>query len=108
VLVMAAITLAGAAMIAGACPAPQSTKVQAEGCVQPGIEASCLMVKDVKSGKLYNVRIKRPRPEIGAGIELTGVLHDGPTTCMQGIAVDVTTWARKDYLHCSKGEPPRE
>jgi len=91
-------------MIAGAGPSPQSTKVRAEGCVEPGVEAGCLVVKDVKSGKLYNVFIKKPRPEIGAGIEFTGVLHEGQTYCMQGIAVEVTTWAPKDSLKCTKGE----
>jgi hypothetical protein len=108
VLVMAAITFAGAALIAGAGRAQESGKVRAEGCVEPGVEAGCLVVKDVKSGKLYNVMIKKPRPEIGAGIEFTGVLHDGLTVCMQGIAVEVTTWAPKNSLNCAKSEPPKE
>jgi hypothetical protein len=93
-------------MITGAGRAQESTKVRAEGCVLPGVEDRCLTVKDVKSGKLYNVLIKDPRPEIGAGIEFTGVSHEGPTICMQGIAVDVTTWAPKDSLNCSKHEAP--
>ncbi len=104
VLAMFSMMLAGAAMIAGAGPAPQSTKVRAEGCVQAGIETGCLVVKDVKSGRLYNVHIKKPRPEIGEGIEFTGVLYEGVTYCMQGIAVEVTTWAPKDSLKCTKGE----
>jgi len=108
VLATAAITFAGAAMIAGAGRAQESAKVRAEGCVEPGVEAGCLVVKDVKSGKLYNVRSKKPRPEIGTGIEFTGALYEGQTVCMQGIAVNVISWAPKNSLNCSNGEPPRE
>ena len=106
-LALAAMTLAGAVGLAGA-PAPESKEVHAQGCVEPGVEVRCLIVKDVKSGKLYNVFIKEPRPAIGDGIEFTAVPYDGVTYCMQGIPVQVTRWARNDDLKCSQGEKPRQ
>ena len=107
-LALAAMTLAGAAGLDGAAQAPDSKEVRAKGCVEPGVEARCLIVKDVKSGKLYNVFIKEPRPAIGDGIEFTAVPYNGVTYCMQGIAVQVTSWARKDDLKCSQGEKSRQ
>ncbi len=108
VLAGAALALAIVAVPSGAAPAPQSKIVHAEGCVEPGVEARCLMVKDLKSGVLYNVFIKDPKPSIGDGIEFTGVPHNGLTTCMQGIALDVSDWARKDSLKCSQLEAPKK
>jgi hypothetical protein len=35
------------------------------------------------------------------------VPFDGVTYCMQGIAVKVTDWARKDSLKCSQDEAPK-
>lgn len=81
-------------------------QVRAEGCVEQGVEAGCLIVKDAKSGRLYNVMIKGRRPAVGEGIEFVGVKHDGPTSCMQGSAFDVVKWARKSSLKCTQGEVP--
>ena len=105
VLAVAAMALAGTAA-SGAGPAPEPKQVRAEGCVEAGVEMRCLVLKDVKSGKLYNLLVKEPRPNIGDGIEFTGVPFDGVTYCMQGIALKVTDWARKDSLKCSQAEAP--
>lgn len=83
--------------------APDATQVHVEGCVEQGVEAGCLVVKDLKEGKLYNILVKGRRPGVGGGIEFTGVPHDGPTSCMQGIALDVSKWAPKLSLKCSQG-----
>ena len=107
-LALVAITLAGVVVASGVGQAPESKEMHAKGCVEPGVEARCLIVKDVKSGKLYNVFIKEPRPAIGDGIEFTAVPCDGVTYCMQGIAVQVTSWVRKDDLKCSPGEKPKQ
>jgi len=107
-LTLAAMMLAGVAVTFGTGQAPESKEVLAKGCVEPGIEARCLMVKDVPSGKLYNVLIKEPRPAIGDEIEFTAVPYNGVTYCMQGIPVKVTRWVRKDDLKCSQGDKPRK
>jgi hypothetical protein len=104
--IFAFLALASIAASAQApAPPPKPTPIHAQGCVQPGVEASCLVVKDVKSGVLYNLLVKEPRPAVGTGIEFNGVPFDGMTTCMQGTPVSVTTWARKDSIKCTPAEP---
>ena len=106
-LAVAAMLLAATAGASGAGPAPEPKQVRAEGCVEAGVEMRCLVLKDVKSGKLYNLLVNEPRPNIGDGIEFTGVPFEGATYCMQGIAVKVTDWARKDSLKCSPSATPK-
>ena len=106
-LAIVAMMLTVTAAASGAGPAPEPKQVRAEGCVEAGVEMRCLVLKDVKSGKLYNLLVKEPRPNIGDGIEFTGVPFDGVTYCMQGIAVKVTDWTHKDSLQCSKNQAPK-
>lgn len=82
----------------------QKNAVQGQGCVQAGVEAHCLVLRDLKTGHLYDLLFKTDRPPIGLGIEFTGVLHPGPTACMQGIAVEVTTWSHKTSIKCTPGQ----
>ena len=84
----------------------QRPQFHGEGCVEPGVEASCLLVKDVKTDAIYALFIKGVQPAIGSGIEFTGLSHRGVTTCMQGKPVDVLTWAHKD-LKCLHGTAPK-
>jgi len=102
ILMLAAMVLAAAA--AGARPAQQTKPAVGEGCVQAGVEAHCLVVKDLKTGHLYNLFFKGVPPPVGLGIEFTGVPKDGMTTCMEGTALDVTEWARKDSIKCAPGQ----
>jgi hypothetical protein len=104
---VAMAALAGAACMAQSGSAPEAKEVHVQGCVQAGIESSCLMVTGAKTGKLYNIIIKGPRPAPGAGMEFTGVPFEGVSVCMQGIAVEVSNWARKDSLKCTQGATPR-
>ncbi len=106
-LVVAAIagTLA-ASPIAFGGPPERPPQIRGEGCVEPGVEARCLIVKDVRSGELFNLFVKGVQPAIGSGIEFVGVPHHGMTTCTQGTAVDVLTWARRD-LKCTQGTAPK-
>jgi hypothetical protein len=108
VLAVAATLLAASAITAAAGPAQDSNQVRAEGCVQPGVEMNCLVVKDLKSGKLYNVMIKEPQPAVGIGIEFTAVPFDGMTYCMQGIPVKVTSWTRNNSLKCEQTQPAKK
>jgi hypothetical protein len=106
VLVLTAVMFtAGMAATAGETQVRAARQVQAEGCVEQGVEAGCQVVKDLNGGTLYNVLIKGPRPGVGEGIEFTGAPHDGPTSCMQGVAVDVVKWTPKKSLKCSQGGP---
>ena len=104
VCTVALLALVGAAVTVGAAPAPDAKQVHARGCVQTAAESRCLVLKDVESGKLYNLLIKGARPNIDTGIEFTGAPYVGTTACMQGTPVLVSTWTRNDYLKCSKGK----
>jgi hypothetical protein len=104
---LATITLAASAATAGAGPAPEATEIHAQGCVQPGVENRCLVLKDIRSGKLYNIMVKEPLPAIGSGINFTGTPYDGVTACMQGAPVTVTKWERNNSLKCTQTEAPK-
>jgi len=71
----------------------KATPVSGSGCVTAGVEGGCLMVTDSKTGAVYNVFFRgSKKPKVGTAIRFSGTPHDGPTTCMQGQAVNVTTW----------------
>jgi hypothetical protein len=92
--------------IAYSGPPEKPPQIRGEGCVEPGVEARCLVVKDVRSGELFNLFVKGVQPAIGSGIEFVGAPHHGMTTCTQGTAVDVLTWAHRD-LKCTQGTAPK-
>ena len=72
---------------------PPAKTITASGCVTAGVEPGCLLVTDKKTGTVYNVYFRgRKKPQVGSAIRFTGAPHDGPTTCMQGRAVNVRTW----------------
>lgn len=89
-------------------PTPKTAPVpvHGQGCVASGVEAGCLVVRDLNSGTLYNLLIGGARPKVGEGIEFTGVPHEGPTMCMQGVPVNVTQWSGKDSIKCPANETP--
>ena len=93
--------LAIAAAAASAAPPPDANRIKGQGCVQAGVEAGCLVVKDMQSGKLYSLLIKGAKPAIGAGIDFSGAPVSGATTCMQGIPVQLSTWSNNETLQCS-------
>lgn len=98
--IFAAITLLGI-LATAAATAQEPKPVKGQGCVEAGVEASCLVVKDVKTGVQYNLLFKGTKPAVGSGIEFTGVPSDTMTTCMQGKPLEVSSWARVDSLKCS-------
>ncbi|MGP8253224.1 MAG: hypothetical protein ACLQHF_14435 [Terracidiphilus sp.] len=105
---VAAAFLALAAFTFAQNPSPKTAPVpvHGQGCVASGVEAGCLVLKDSGSGILYDLLISGARPQVGEGIEFTGIPHDGPTICMQGTPVKVTQWARKDSIKCPPNETP--
>lgn len=105
---LAAIAAAALALgsLASLSAQRQRPQFRGEGCVAPGVEASCLLVRDVKTDSVYILFIRGIQPAIGTGIDFVGVPHRGVTTCTQGKAVDVLNWARKD-LKCLQGTAPK-
>lgn len=108
--ILAGQALSALAFLALATPAfcaaapGQANAVHGEGCVQAGVEAHCLVLRDLKTGHFYDLLFKAERPPVGIGIEFTGVLHPGPTACMQGTAVEVTAWTHKTSIKCVPGQ----
>jgi hypothetical protein len=99
--IFAAMALIAAAATATAGQAPEAKPVHGQGCVQAGVENRCLVVKDVKSGILYNLIIKGARPDIGIGIDFTGLPFNGVSICMQGTLLEVTEWTPDPSLKCT-------
>lgn len=104
VTALAGLLAASATGLAGS--PEKSPQIRGEGCVEPGVETRCLVVKDVRNGALFNLFVRGVQPEIGSGIEFVGVPHHGITTCMQGTALDVVSWVHKD-LKCTQGTAPK-
>lgn len=105
--ILAVVAMVG--MAAAQTPPPQQSKlVHGQGCVEAGVETSCLVVKDTKTAVLYNLLIKGARPALGEGIEFTGTPFHGMTACMQGQPVTVTSWARNGALKCAADNAPKE
>ncbi len=101
------LALALALTPAGGQGLVKPTPVRAQGCVQAGVEARCLMVKDLRSGILYSLFVKDAQPKVGEGIDFAGAPHDGPAYCMQGVALDVIRWARNDAIQCTPSKPAK-
>ena len=81
-----------------ACGAQQTPKdkadvVRSSGCVRAGVEAGCLVLTDAKDRKNYNLFFSNDKPSVGTAISFEGTIHKGPTLCMQGIPVRVSTWS---------------
>ena len=75
------------------------------GCISKGVEAGCLILKDLNQRTEYNVFFKSKKPDVDTAISFQGQVHSGMTTCMQGTAVDVTKW-HQVKLHCPQEEAP--
>ena len=98
VLVLGLVVLLGGILAAGqSSPAgsshARSKTIQKSGTVEAGVEGGCLLVRDARDHKLYNVLfVTGKKPNAGEEISFTGKLSGGATTCMEGIAVTVTSW----------------
>jgi hypothetical protein len=96
-----------AILVTATATAQEPKPVKGQGCVAAGVEASCLVVKEVKTGVLYNLVFKGTKPAAGTGIEFTGVPSDKMTSCMQGKLLEVSSWSRVDALKCSSSPAPK-
>jgi hypothetical protein len=95
-----ALALAAAAASISAAPPTAAKQVKGTGCVQAGVEAGCLVVKDAASGNLYSLMIKGAKPAVGIGIDFVGAPISGASQCMQGIPVQISTWSHNEGLQC--------
>jgi len=78
---------------------PLAKTITGSGCVEAGVEAGCLVLKDSKTHDLYNLFFAGKPPAINTAIRFTGTAHQGPTTCMQGTPVNVKKFTVL-RMHC--------
>ena len=83
--------------------AATSDTIEAAGCVRKGVESGCLVLHGTKDNKDYNLFFTGKKPEVNSAISFEGKVHNGPTTCQQGTAVDVTKWTQI-RMSCSDGK----
>ena len=107
-LVFFVLTLALACIATAETPPQKPKQVHGQGCVEPGIEPRCLLLKDLKSGRIYNLIVRGLQPALGQGIEFVAVPHNGPTPCMQGTPLDVIAWQHRDQLNCRPVAPRKK
>jgi hypothetical protein len=96
VLVFGAVILAAQApgSFAGPDEPPAAKNLSGYGCVTAGVEAGCLMLTDTKTQVVYNLYFHGKKPRVGTAIRFSGTPHDGMTMCMQGQAVNVSSWVQ--------------
>ena len=70
---------------------PEIQEVKATGCVRKAVEAGCLLLRTLDGKTIYNI-FTTTKPEPGTVITIDGKPHRGPTACMQGIPIDVSSW----------------
>jgi hypothetical protein len=74
--------------------AAEGKKVTITSCPYPGVEFSCLMIKD-KDGTVYNITGANPKPVPNdVVIILTGTVTQKLSICLQGIVLDDIKWQR--------------
>jgi hypothetical protein len=73
----------------------ETREVKAIGCVRKGVEGGCLLLRTMDGATTYNI-FATPAPPVDTVITIEGKPHHGPTSCMEGIAIDVTKWEPSD------------
>jgi hypothetical protein len=82
-----------------------ASHIDGAGCVQSGVESSCKVLKDAKTGDTYTLFFSSKAPSAGTAISFQGTAHQGMTTCMQGKAVDVAQWTKVKNMKCEVPDP---
>ena len=82
-------------------PSLADEPIKVTGCVAPGVEAGCLVLRTI-TGKTYDITAAKPAPTPGSYGEVDGTLKTGGvTTCQQGPAINPATWTEKGKV-CPK------
>jgi hypothetical protein len=75
--------------------------IKVTGCVAPGVEAGCLVLRTT-AGKTYDITAAKPAPAPSSYGDVDGTLKtQGVTTCQQGPAINPATWTEKSKV-CPK------
>lgn len=81
------------ALIASSPVQAKSEAVRFEGCVSPGVEHGCLIVRS--GAEAYNITSAQPRPDPKRRLAIrgSGVLAGGMSYCMQGKILKNIRWS---------------
>jgi hypothetical protein len=87
----------------GQSPPPATTPVivKGRGCVEPGVQKGCLVLRDSKTKKMFNLFFKGTSAAVHTAISFEATENNNSNICMQGQAVDVTKWTQLKML-CPK------
>jgi hypothetical protein len=98
-LLFVAAALAGA-LLPNAADAqqPPDNKVNVLGCVSKGVEL-CLIIRDIRNGKTYQINAANPPPPQGSVVHLTGTIATLVDFCQQGPILTNIKW-KSTPLHC--------
>lgn len=92
-MLLLAVALAAGQSTPTGASAPRGKTIQKRGKVEAGVEGGCLILRDTRDHKLYNLLFRTgKKPQAGEQISFTGIQDDRATTCMEGIPVVVTSW----------------
>ena len=92
-LFFAAAALAGLLLTnaAGAQQPPPAKTVNILGCVSEGVEF-CLIIRDIRSRKTYQINAAIPPPPQGPVVQLTGTVVTVVDFCQQGPILNNIQW----------------
>jgi hypothetical protein len=100
-LLVAGLLASAFATSAFVTPCVADEPIKVTGCVAPGVEAKCLVLRTV-TGKTYDITAAKPAPAPGTYGDVDGSLKtEGVTTCQQGPAINPATWTEKGKV-CPK------
>jgi len=91
ILLLAALPAVSQTPACTATPAKPAGSITATGCVAPGVEAKCYVLRDTKSGKTYSLFFTGTAPAPGTAITFSGIPFTGVSSCMQANPVAVKT-----------------
>jgi hypothetical protein len=99
-VVVVAMSYAGAPLTYAA-----AQTVHIVGCVSPGVESGCLMIKDKVTGTTYQINSANPKPDPAQhlAVVLKGQVVEGFDFCMQGPILKEITWNYTKML-CQPGQ----
>ena len=91
-----------AVMATCAIPVSLAYAETVSGCVEPGVEANCLVIKSGDDS--YNVTYAAPKPEIGKYGAVTGTISTKVDICQQGTILEPSTWTPDPSKTCPASE----
>lgn len=80
-------------------PLSPESLVKGVGCVEPGIEGGCLVIRDTTSKVTYDVFFKGTAPRVDTAISFEGVPNNNPNICNSNQPLQITKWTPLK-LHC--------